>query len=313
MKSKYLSLRNGLAFYTYSLFGLIFYSSRKMKSPKRISVKMRRNKRSPRVSQHSLLNEKSTSMTDRSDYKRLCTEAVSNEGKFLYFRRHPTLIDIMEHVPKDAAIIYLNELRKSAFFYFYLGLFAKDNTGHPLKSDFKDFGQISPTSTRYAHISEELYRRFGSLDGFNVCEIGAGYGGQAYFISERHHVRSYSIIDLELVVALAKKYLRKKSRKLDLRAIEIGNTVDFIDLVISNYAFSELRREAQEEYFNKVIFKAPRGFFIYNQTTPPEWNSMQPEEFASRIRGSEIFPEQPLTGENNVVVVWGHKRELFSE
>ena len=85
---------------------------------------------------------------------------------------------------------------------------------------------------------------------------------------------------------------------------------DSYDLVISNYAFSELKREVQEDYFANVVQKSKRGYFTYNDISPKEYVALSAEEFAGRIEGAEIFKELPTTAPKNVLVVWGHNREF---
>ena len=42
------------------------------------------------------------------------------------------------------------------------------------------------------------------------------------------------------------------------------------DLVISNYAFTELPREIQTVYYEKIISKSAKGYITYNDITPEE-------------------------------------------
>ena len=53
-----------------------------------------------------------------------------------------------------------------------------------------------------------------------------------------------------------------------------------------------------------------RGFVIYNQITPENYGTMTATQFAGRLPGSEIFPENPLSHPGNLVVVWGHLNKL---
>ena len=77
------------------------------------------------------------------------------------------------------------------------------------------------------------------------------------------------------------------------------------DLVISNYAFTELPRHIQEIYLEKVILNSRRGYIIYNDINPAEFKSYKKEELLKVIPGSRIIDEVPLTHPNNCVIVWG--------
>ena len=50
------------------------------------------------------------------------------------------------------------------------------------------------------------------------------------------------------------------------------------DLVVSNFAFTELRRPIQEIYFHKLIGHCPRGYISYNEICPPEFEALGRDE-----------------------------------
>lgn len=77
------------------------------------------------------------------------------------------------------------------------------------------------------------------------------------------------------------------------------------DLVISNYAFSELRREIQDVYLEKIILRSQRGYITYNEITPPDFNSYKKEELLRIIPGSELSDENPLIHPRNCIIQWG--------
>jgi len=77
------------------------------------------------------------------------------------------------------------------------------------------------------------------------------------------------------------------------------------DLVLSNYAFTELPRAIQDVYLNKVILNSERGYITYNEITPREFNSCKSGELIEMIPGSRILKEEPLTHPKNCIIVWG--------
>ena len=86
------------------------------------------------------------------------------------------------------------------------------------------------------------------MSGWKVAEIGGGYGGLAKILLDVFAVAQYSIYDLPEVVELQKRY----SQAVNLTHLIHPRTLDDatpsdsdLDLVISNYAISELQEEAQ--------------------------------------------------------------------
>jgi hypothetical protein len=86
-----------------------------------------------------------------------------------------------------------------------------------------------------------------------------------------------------------------------------------IDLVVSNYAFSELPRNLQESYIQKVLSKSAKGYLSMNEQSnmvktkefpsPP----YQLEDLRSRLPTFEVIDETPLTGPGNYIIIRGHQ------
>ena len=89
------------------------------------------------------------------------------------------------------------------------------------------------------------------------------------------------------------------------------------DLVISNYAFSEIDLRTQTEYFEKIIKKAPHGYMTMNYLEPLQ-QEYQFERFDIKLLKREfdkinlnlqVSLERPLTQPAgfapNVIVSWG--------
>jgi hypothetical protein len=81
------------------------------------------------------------------------------------------------------------------------------------------------------------------------------------------------------------------------------------DLVISNYAFTELRREIQDVYLEKIILPSCRGYISYNEITPEYFRSYNRDELIKIIPNSHIVEEAPLTHPKNCIIVWGDRAE----
>ena len=83
------------------------------------------------------------------------------------------------------------------------------------------------------------------------------------------------------------------------------------DLVISNYAFSELPKSLQLDYVEKVLTRSKRGYLIMNSGKSNisgfSKGKLTLKELEDLLPGVEILEEVPNTGPDNYVLVWGHK------
>lgn len=253
-------------------------------------------------------NTNKSSISDYEDYKLVCKLAATNEKIFSKFKSCREYQDILEHVSYEQGIQYLNLLENltEEIDQKTIGIIRQD-IGKPPKYSYGKYGRISPTNLRYATVTKQLFELFGSLDSFIVSEIGVGYGGQASQICLTWGIKKYNIYDLNEVIPLAKKYLVKVCEYAPIESPDPCTEI-YSDLIISNYAFSELKREVQDIYIRNVVLNSKRGYLIYNSITPKEWKSYTALEFSNLIPGSQILEETPNTFSGNVLVVWGHKK-----
>jgi hypothetical protein len=84
------------------------------------------------------------------------------------------------------------------------------------------------------------------------------------------------------------------------------------DLVISNYAFSELPSDLQKIYVEKVLSKSDRGYLVMNSGmtnySGRSGGKLTLEELRILLPEFQVFKEIPNTGPDNYVIVWGHSR-----
>jgi hypothetical protein len=162
-------------------------------------------------------------------------------------------------------------------------------------------------------VALEIENMFG-IDGIEkIAEIGCGYGGQAKIMDSIFKIQTFDLFDLKDVQHLIKKYLGalsgdRKFKFPDLK--DLGNVQDpQWDLVISNYAFSELPAVLQREYLVKVIQNSKRGYMIMNSggtnKTGRSIGKLSIEEIRQYIPNLQILPEMPFTGPDNYLLVWG--------
>lgn len=249
-----------------------------------------------------------SSLSDLGLYPSFCTIASSDDQVFRRFRRSLIYREILEHVNQEWGGICLHEItRRGADTDLMRSILSNDPVGSPCTFTYGSLGEICPSTLGYAKVAVELQEFFGPLDGMRIAEIGVGYGGQCRVISQNWNAKSYDLFDLPEALALTSRFLDTAGVPATAYATRDGRepvTGEF-DLIISNYAFSELQRDLQERYFERVIKDVPRGYFIYNHISPPAMQSLTASEFAARIPGARILPEYPLTAEGNVLVVWG--------
>lgn len=255
--------------------------------------------------------EKSTSASDYLEYRQIVTAAARDDKVFKLFRSHPHYSPILEHVSRRQGAEYLDIIfRRSNLPENWSKKCAPLNTlGKPPKYSYASIGRFSPTVLRYLKVFSDLEALFGPLQGFRCVEIGVGFGGQAAVLNILGDVTEVQLYDLSPVLALARKFLAKASVSAGTRFLDGARVPQAhqADLLISNYAFSELTRELQLKYLDKVVLNAPRGYITWNSNGP---GGLQPEELLKLIPGAKRLEENPKTGQNNVIIVWGTDRDL---
>jgi len=116
------------------------------------------------------------------------------------------------------------------------------------------------------------------------------------------NVKSYTIIDLPEVLALTKKYLERQN-VTDVTFIECDNVESKeYDLCISNYAFTEIDREYQDLYAEKIIKNSKHGYITCNYFGLRD-DGMTKKE-VQELKNGTFIEEKPLTGTNNIIYLW---------
>lgn len=248
-----------------------------------------------------------TSLSDNKAYPNVCLQASNDSRYFKNFRRNQTYNEILEHTSEQEGKEYLDIIKKDADIFSKMDTFKEnDKYGNPRIFHYPSVGKISPTTLRYIKVLADLKALFGTMDNLNICEIGAGYGGQCRIINSYFKPNSYCLIDIKPALMLAKRFLGHYIIHFRL----IYKTMDELqeneyDLLISNYAFTELPRPIQDIYLKKCILCSRKGYITYNEIAPPEFKSYKKEELTNIIPNSKIMKEVPLTHPNNCIIVWG--------
>ncbi|CAD5928132.1 Putative methyltransferase [Planktothrix tepida] len=248
-----------------------------------------------------------TSLSDNGNYPELCLQASLDNATFRDFRRNEIYNITLEHDSFEQGLEYLEVTQKSGSNVLSkIHEFIKnDQIGNPRVFDYEAIGKIAPTTLRYIKILSDLESEFGTLDNYNICEIGVGYGGLCRIISSYFHVKSYTLVDLKPVLLLAQRYLDH----FPLNTTLIYKTMnelrkDNYDLVISNYAFTEIRREVQQMYLEKVLLSAKRGYITYNEINPEDFNSYTKEELIEILPQIRVKPEVGILHPKDCTLVW---------
>jgi hypothetical protein len=207
-----------------------------------------------------------SSISDNSDYLQIVNAAAHDDKVFAKFRSNRQYRLILEHVSHKLGDSYLSELNKggSQFKEMFDKTRFIDQLGGPIRYRFREIGKVSPTTVRYIFVHNELVKYFGSIDGFKIIEIGGGFGGQAAVSKTINSTLSWDIYDLPIVSTLQQKFLGKCG--IESVASHSGLQIEESsgDLLISNYALSEVSRDLQMEYIDKVVLNCSRGYMAWN-------------------------------------------------
>lgn len=243
-------------------------------------------------------------------YEEAVLRVINDDRLFSRFRRIYDYREILEHISYSLGKKYYSKVL-SAFpekFAQIQDFKLNDSVGRPRKYFFKGIGSVSPTTIRYLAVASDIEKYLGCTFFNSVAEIGGGYGGQAQVLHTLKWVNKYDIYDLPPVQVLARKYLNKlKSNFATFPTFDSEKAHEY-DLVISNYAFSELPREIQISYLQKVIKNSKYGFMIMNSgltnTTGRSEGKLALEEIREVIPNLRIRKEEPLTSPDNYLIIW---------
>ena len=243
-----------------------------------------------------------SSITDSVDVRSFWRLAATDSSVFAGFRRHPMTRRVTE-IDFPTGCQYAEGLLRTAPHYREaLGEFARnDSVGSPIQYDFPELGRLSSATVRHMKFLADLEALFGSLDGMNIVEIGGGWGGQCRLVKSRFKPASYTIFDLPEMAMLARRYLSALGvDDVVFRQPHEEAPAGSPDLVVSNYAISEMPQVEQDRYMARIAH-ATRGYVVYNAASLRErvlrhtgQDPYTAAEFAGRISGAVIELQWPL-------------------
>lgn len=254
------------------------------------------------------LNQRSDS--ENLEYSNYVERVSSNPHKLASFRRPYVYRQILEHVNWEIGRLYLERFSNlggnSKEIHQVAGT---DVVGNPRKYFYSEYGWLNPTQIRYLSVKQELENLFDMESIETIGEIGCGFGGQYVALARNYALKEYHFYDLETVQRIIKFYisnftLRTRNVFPDIKTI----TPKSFDLVISNYAFSELPKLVQMEYIEKILLNSKRGYMIMNSgksnKTSRGSGKMSLVEIREHLPWIHTTLEIPLTGPDNYVIYW---------
>lgn len=260
-------------------------------------------------------NNGARSDSEGTFYKKAVASILSSERKFDRFRRLYDYREILEHVDFKLGKKYLGKIGQldPGFKTSKIGINRNDSVGQPRIYKYRHFNRISPTTLRYIAVALDIDNEIKLKDVNTVVEIGAGYGGQAAVLNKLTTNLEYFIFDLPEVQKLIRKYLSK----IEMKNVTYLNLIDNqvpseYDLVISNYAFSELPKELQSQYIEKVLVKSKNGYLIMNSgrenSTGRSNGKITFQELSKHLPELMVKEEDPKTGSDNYVIYWRDRK-----
>lgn len=242
-------------------------------------------------------------------YRTICERASTDDQYFDNFRSMGQYRIVLELENGQAFADYVtgsDKLMNHLSEYRVL-----DTIGNPPLEQFEGLGSFTPTTLRYMVLADQMNKIFNLPADAKIAEIGVGFGGQCYVLSQMNTFQQYYMYDLPEVEMLVKRVMDTLGvSNVVCMPITEGLPVDELDLVISNYAISECDRDMQLYYFENVIKKAKRGYIIYNQISEDFYNihSLSLDEFVGMLRKEgfkpRVFHEFLSTAPGNMLITW---------
>jgi hypothetical protein len=225
-------------------------------------------------------------------YLTTCKEAAADDHVFSTFRRNRFFGLIVENSPLKSGLEYYDCIQsKFPWLLTHMDRFIlSDNIGSPQRYAIGNWF-ISPSTMRYIKTLGDLTNLFGSLDGKNIAEIGPGYGGLCKIIHDVYKPQTYSLFDQLDPSMLQCKFLNHF--KVDnLLFPYLSQTKEFefnFDLCIAMYSWSELSRDHQVEYMNKVMKRSKNLYIMLNYDMDFSYNLIKENFPAECISDYNLF------------------------
>lgn len=248
-----------------------------------------------------------TSEESVSKYLDSLRRASSDDAVFAKFRREAGVREIVEGVPDVVGRGYhaklCTQLGHDALGVEWERITKNDKVGDPVLVELAPHGRAASTTMRYAWNVVDMQRHGVKLDGAHIIEVGGGYGGLCRMICEYHDPASYTIVDLPEALDLARRYLAQFNIEPNLESCYDYAEYD-IDTFISNYALTELSRDVQHEYVNKLMKRAKSGYVTYNSQPRNVGQQYSLKDLQSFVSGKTFIEDENVKKSECKVLVW---------
>ena len=258
----------------------------------------------------------SKSRSSNKNYPKYCNDAATNEKIFENFRSNKSYTGVLEHVSFKLAKEYhlaLNELGvDDKQIYDFCKILNSPGNPEKIKLSHID-NNISPSSLRYLYTGLDIRHKLNIKNKVNIVEIGAGYGGQSLILDKLVDIGNYTFVDLNEVNRLIDKFVSNFDINFSYNFLTLEDDFENhkqFDIVISNYAFSELPRNLQDLAIDKIIKKSKQGYMIINSDGlennffMKKYNFYKIEELKRIIPNIKVFEESPNSHKNNKVLIF---------
>lgn len=263
------------------------------------------------------------SASDDGKYPYAALLAAIDLKRFSVFRRHHNYSHILEHVSARRGHEYL-EILTEEYGLSPLDVMALirplQHIGSPRLKWVKGLpSPVSTTALRYLKVAleiKDLFANNSSNSLGHVVEIGCGYGGQALILDKVVKIDSYTFIDLWQVNLLIRRFIEDSEFSCQYTTSTLREHKwdrSSFDLVISNYAYSELPIALQLKFMEKIISKARRGYMTMNSGKDGgygEIKNMSQAQLMTYIPNCIFKEEKPLTKPQAYVAQWNNSVQL---
>lgn len=253
-------------------------------------------------------------------YLKSCDEFSNSDEKFNTFKQDERYKLILEHISKAESDMFVSEMKDSCNLSDeQIEKFRENDLyGTPTICDYERFGKMSPSTIRYIKNTLDIFNFIGDKNIKNIVEIGGGYGGLCKTMSVLFDFDNYVLIDLPECNKLSNKYLSKfeeLSGKTNQYSFDEFEEIENVDLVISNYAFSECSRTVQEMYYNNVVLNSDYFYMVYNNNvnecnmTPQANTNYNPDSFLEMSSNDfEIVVEEEVRHSHTNYIYYATKK-----